>query len=299
LAIYKRLLPKRPAAVTAVTKERRPVDIVRFDFFRGARWHPDVHHNRRRHPCPPVSLDGMTISAKTFRSWDGVLCARVFPRKPPQPGAGAEYMLWNPLTNACAVVSAPTGQGHIIGGYAHPITGRFHLLHSDVAAHRHHDLVAPIAARILAVGDGTDWRGVPLPCSLSMMGERDHSVNLHGNLHWLVQPAGSEKAAQLVFDTAQEKFRPMAAPERPGLDPKTARSRYSDTRSWRLRETVRLAAACHPSAAEVRLAELVLRRDRRRGGSGGPRASTRARRYSSSMNMGSSRTASGPRSGAT
>jgi hypothetical protein len=225
LAIYKRLLPKRPAAVTAVTKERRPVDIVRFDFFRGARWHPDVHHNRRRHPCPPVSLDGMTISAKTFRSWDGVLCARVFPRKPPQPGAGAEYMLWNPLTNACAVVSAPTGQGHIIGGYAHPITGRFHLLHSDVAAHRHHDLVAPIAARILAVGDGTDWRGVPLPCSLSMMGERDHSVNLHGNLHWLVQPAGSEKAALLVFDTAQEKFRPMAAPERPGLDPKTARSR--------------------------------------------------------------------------
>jgi hypothetical protein len=224
----------------------------------------------------------MTISAKTFRSWDGVLCARVFPRKPPQPGAGAEYMLWNPLTNACVVVSAPTGQGHIIGGYAHPITGRFHLLHSDVAAHRHHDLVAPIAARILAVGDGTDWRGVPLPCSLSMMGERDHSVNLHGNLHWLVQPAGSEKAALLVFDTAQEKFRLMAAPERPGLDPKT----------------VPVALFRHPKL-EVRLAELVLRRDRRRGGSGGPRASTRARRYSSSMNMGSSRTASGPRSGAT
>lgn len=119
-----------------------------------------------------------------------------------------------------------------------------------MAAHRHHDLVAPIAARILAVGDGTDWRGVPLPCSLSMMGERDHSVNLHGNLHWLVQPAGSEKVALLVFDTAQEKFRLMAAPERPGLDPKTARSRYSDTRSWRLRETVRLHAIRLPPRSD-------------------------------------------------
>ncbi|RCV44630.1 hypothetical protein SETIT_9G390100v2, partial [Setaria italica] len=274
-----RLFAKRPAAVTAITEknrslevddERRPVYIVRFDFFRG-RWHPDVHSHKRG-PCPrAVSLDDVTIAAEAFRSWDGVLCTRVFPREP-QPGAGAgagaDYMLWNPLTNACAVVSAPAGEGRIIGGYAHPATGRFHLLHcSDVAVPRHRDLVAPITARILAVGDGTAWREVPLPSSLSMMGERDHSVSLHGNLHWLVQPAGSGKVALLVFDTAQEKFWVMAAPERPGLDPATARSRvvpggklcvlaltqqppvalevwmlddYSDTRSWRFRETVRL-----------------------------------------------------------
>jgi len=228
------LAGRRPAAVTAIMKgssclelddERHPVDIVRFDFFRG-RWRPDVHSAQ---PCPrAVSLDGMIISAEAFGSWDGVLCTRVFPQNP-QPGAGAgtDHMLWNPLTDSCAIVSAPAGHGRIIGGYAHPETGRFHLLHSsDVAVSGYRDMVALITVRILGVGDGAGWREVPLRpppvaagCSesetttISMRGERDHSVSLHGNLHWLVQP-GSGKVALLVFDTVREEFRFMAAPDR-------------------------------------------------------------------------------------
>ncbi|CAN6284584.1 unnamed protein product [Urochloa humidicola] len=293
-----RLLAKKrapAAAVTVVTRDatrlevdsdddgRRPVDIVRFDFFRG-RWHPDVHRNRRD-PCPrAVSLDGMAISAEAFRCWDGVLCTRVSPRKA-RPGAGSgaadEYMLWNPLTNGCAVVSAPAaGKGRIIGGYGHPVTGRFHLLHSSdvVLPGSRGLLVAPVTVRLLAVGDGgVSWREVPLPepktTTISMRREGDRSVSLHGNLHWLVQLTGSGNAAAalLVFDTAREEFRLMATPElRPELDPTTARSRvvpggklcvlalaeqsslalevwvlddYSNTRSWMLRETVQLYGA--------------------------------------------------------
>ncbi|PUZ40932.1 LOW QUALITY PROTEIN: hypothetical protein GQ55_9G462400 [Panicum hallii var. hallii] len=301
-SIADRVLARRPAAVTAILKgsswlelgdEPHPVDIVRFDGFRG-RWHPDVH---RTPPCPrAVSLDDMTISTEDFRSCVG----RVFPRKP-QPGDGTGYMLWNPLTDSCAVVSAPAGHGRIIGGYAHPVTGRFHLIHSsDVAVSGDRDLVAPITVRILGVGDSAGWREVPLPpamaagCSesetttISMRGERDHSVSLHGNLHWLVQP-GSGKAL-LAFDTVREKFRFMAAPDRPGLDLTTARSRvvpggklcvlaltkeqpraamevwvlddYSGSRSWRLRETARLdrthlSPAVFAAAAAVEVVEGV------------------------------------------
>ncbi|KAF8716387.1 hypothetical protein HU200_026357 [Digitaria exilis] len=74
-------------------------------------------------------------------------------------------MLWNPLTNACAVVSAPAAgqQGRTIAGYAHPVTGRFHLLHSsDVTVSDDPDLVAPITDRIL--GARTDARTHQPPC---------------------------------------------------------------------------------------------------------------------------------------
>ncbi|KAG2551655.1 uncharacterized protein LOC120652235 [Panicum virgatum] len=136
-----RVLAERPAAVTAVMKyatrwieddedPHEPVDDVRVDRFRG-RWHPDVHSTDSS--LRAFSLDGMTISAEDFRSWDGVLCTRVFPLNP-EPDAVTYYVLWNPLTKACAVVSGPAAQGRLIGGYAHPATGRFHLLHSsDVA----------------------------------------------------------------------------------------------------------------------------------------------------------------------
>ncbi|CAL4931222.1 unnamed protein product [Urochloa decumbens] len=280
--VVNRALAARPPTVAAIIKDagggriangcRRPVDAVRVDRFRGA-WYPGV--GKKTRPSPrALGLGDMAISAESFRSWDGVLCARAFPRNPPpQHGAGAdEYMLWNPLTNACAVVSAPSaaGQGWIIGGYAHPMTGRFHLLHSsDVAVPGNHGLLTPTTVRILAVGDGgAGWREVPLPESktttISMRGEEDHAASLRGNLHWLVQQRGSAgKAALLVFDTAREEFRLMAAPE---PDPETARLRVvpggklcvlaltqqpplalevwvlddssDDTRrSWRLRET--------------------------------------------------------------
>jgi hypothetical protein len=51
-----RLFAKHPAAVTAFTKEirsvevddeRRPADIIQFDFF-CSRWHPDLHNCKKR-----------------------------------------------------------------------------------------------------------------------------------------------------------------------------------------------------------------------------------------------------------
>ncbi|CAL4939626.1 unnamed protein product [Urochloa decumbens] len=291
--VVNRALAARSPTVAAIIKDagigriadgcRRPVDAVRVDRFRGA-WYPGVGKKTRLSPRA-LGLGDMAISAESFRSWDGVLCARAFPRNPPpQHGAGAdEYMLWNPLTNACAVVSAPSaaGQGWIIGGYAHPMTGRFHLLHSsDVAVPGNRGLLTPTTVRILAVAGPYTvikfhlTQEVPLPESktttISMRGEEDHAASLRGNLHWLVlQPASAGKAAAaalLVFDTAREEFRLMAAPE---PDPETARLRVvpggklcvlaltqqpplalevwvlddssDDTRrSWRLRETVRL-----------------------------------------------------------
>ncbi|CAL4931227.1 unnamed protein product [Urochloa decumbens] len=281
--VVNRALAARPPTVAAIIKDagggsrwipdscRRPVDAVRVDRFRGA-WCPGVQKKTRPSPRA-LDLGDMTISAESFRSWDGVLCARVTPRN--QNLTGEYHMLWNPLTDACAVVSAPAAAGRIIGGYAHPVTGRFHLLHSsDVTVPGSRGLlVAPAAVRVLAVGDGGGgWREVPLPESktrIAMRGQGDRSVSLHGNLHWLVKlGSGKRKAALLVFDTVREEFRLMAAPERAGLDPATARPRvlpggklcvlalsaqqpplalevwvlddYSDTRSWRLRETVRM-----------------------------------------------------------
>ncbi|OEL29544.1 hypothetical protein BAE44_0009442 [Dichanthelium oligosanthes] len=154
-----RVLAKRPAGVSAIMRDCK---------------------------LSSLDLDDMTISTVAFRSWDGVLCTRAFPRKPQPHHSGTDYYM-NPLTDACAVVSAPAGQGQIIGGYAHPVTGGFHLLHStDVTVSGDRDLVVPITVRTLRVGDGTGWREVPLPFVAIMRGERNHSVSLHGNLQgWL------------------------------------------------------------------------------------------------------------------
>ncbi|CAN6294935.1 unnamed protein product [Urochloa humidicola] len=287
-SLVNRVLAACPLTVAAIIKDdgggrrwlvgyygcRRPVYAVRIDRFRGA-WNLDADHRKTKPSPRAVALDDMTIAAESFRSWDGVLCARVFPRN--QQLTGEYYMLWNPLTDACAVVAAPNAGGRIIGGYAHPVTAHFHLLHSsDVAVPGNRGLVTLVTVRLLAVGDGAGWREVPLPKSktatISMRGEKDGSVSLHGNLHWLVvqqRGSGKKAAAVLVFDTVREEFRLMAAPRlRPELDPATARLRvvpggklcvlalaeqpqlalevwvldkYSDTRrSWRLRETVRM-----------------------------------------------------------
>ncbi|KAF8728811.1 hypothetical protein HU200_018091 [Digitaria exilis] len=308
-----RVLAARRPTVTAIIKERdttlwwlddddprrHRVDAARIDRFRG-RWHPDVH----RTPPSPLAIslddDDVAISTEAFRSWDGVLCTHVLPRRPDDSG-NAGYMLWNPPTNACAVVAA-AGHGRIVGGYAHPVTGRFHLLHGTDVAVPSDNLAARTTVRILRVGDVTGWREVSLPPSLSTMtmsGEKDRSVSLHGNLHWLVNPGSGKKAAAaalLVFDTVREKFRFMAAPESPGLDPTTARLRvvpggnkqqlcvlaltkqkqpavalevwvlddYSSEprRSWRLRETIgldgtRLLRTTFVAAAAVEVVEGV------------------------------------------
>uniref|UniRef100_A0A0E0NVN1 F-box domain-containing protein n=1 Tax=Oryza rufipogon TaxID=4529 RepID=A0A0E0NVN1_ORYRU len=74
-----------------------------------------------------------------------------------------EFVLWNPLTRACATVPPPApggDRGVIIGAYAHPATMRFHLLHAAGEAER--GLFAATAIRVRRVGDGGAWREVPL-----------------------------------------------------------------------------------------------------------------------------------------
>ncbi|EAZ27085.1 hypothetical protein OsJ_11014 [Oryza sativa Japonica Group] len=107
-------------------------------------------------------------------SWDGVVCVDVeytsrFFRFGPdldntQPERRErEFVLWNPLTRACATVPPPApggDRGVIIGAYAHPATMRFHLLHAAGEAER--GLFAATAIRVRRVGDGGAWREVPL-----------------------------------------------------------------------------------------------------------------------------------------
>uniref|UniRef100_A0A0D9VUH3 F-box domain-containing protein n=1 Tax=Leersia perrieri TaxID=77586 RepID=A0A0D9VUH3_9ORYZ len=141
-------------------------------------------------------------------SWDGVLCVqRGVPLR--------EYVLWNPTAKTCATVSPPPSRGVIIGGYTHPSTTRFHLLHASPRS-LGPGLFAPTAFRIHRVGDGGAWREVPLLLpgghSLTMHGAR--SVSLHGNLHWIVQLRGSaaQRLRVLVFEPAHERFRLIEAP---------------------------------------------------------------------------------------
>ncbi|KAL6650020.1 hypothetical protein ACP70R_014244 [Stipagrostis hirtigluma subsp. patula] len=287
---FDRVLAERPAAVAEVTPSYRCsplVQAVAFDLFR-RRWHPDsVHHKVVVASPRRLSLDcGATrliFSPQTLRSWDGVLCIqastpgaqdepRVSSRQAPPDGG--DCVLLNPLTGAYAVVSAPSGHGRIIGGYSHPVTGRFHLVHcsNEAADSGGGDLAVATMIRILAVGD-TGWRQVPLlpwqggGSKILVKSQGDRSVNLHGNLHWLVQPSGSARAALLVLDAAREEFLYMAAPESRALDVATARLRllsgdklcilalarrpapalemwvlddYSNPRSWRLRDKIRM-----------------------------------------------------------
>uniref|UniRef100_A0A0E0G919 F-box domain-containing protein n=1 Tax=Oryza nivara TaxID=4536 RepID=A0A0E0G919_ORYNI len=98
-----------------------------------------------------------------------------------------EFVLWNPLTGACATVPPPApggDRGVIIGAYAHPATMRFHLLHAAGEAER--GLFAATAIRVRRVGDGGAWR------------ERGSGSTARLNV--------------LVFDTARERFRLMEAP---------------------------------------------------------------------------------------
>ncbi|KAM0884338.1 hypothetical protein ACQ4PT_031050 [Festuca glaucescens] len=117
---------------------------------------------------------------------------------------------------ACADASAPTSSGEIIGAYAYPSTRRFHILHAS--SETVGDLpIAPTAFRILGVGNAMIWRELPLGLEDEiLMNTRDarHFVRLHGNLHWLVLSGPGSTLRLLAFDTTQEKFRSMEAPER-------------------------------------------------------------------------------------
>ncbi|KAL6878376.1 hypothetical protein ACP4OV_012546 [Aristida adscensionis] len=255
--------------------ERRPPAVAKLTPAHTYTWdgrHYLVQTDPRLAAPPLATL--VHFSPETLRSWDGVLCADASSPPPRTTKCGnqaprerrGECVLFNPLTWACAVVAVPAGGGgRIIGGYTHPATGRFHLLHCEhkaVSGDGGGDRLAAAAAiRILPVGDA-HWREGPLlPTSggggakILMKSHGDRSVNLHGNLHWLVQvqpPPGSGAAAApklLVFDAAREELRLAAAPASRALDVATARCRLLPggklcvlalAGRWRLRDTVRV-----------------------------------------------------------
>ncbi|KAK1649871.1 hypothetical protein QYE76_067676 [Lolium multiflorum] len=222
---------QRPASVVKVTDYREGhfsgrTTNIDFELFRG-RWHPgNVHRNRARPRT--IILPRTACSVRARGSWGGVVCIELRlwtmewfpfddPPPPPYPYPPAgKYVLWNPVSKACAAVSPPADGGEIMGGYSHPSTGRFHLVHAsgETGVDR---LIAPTNFRILRVGRDAVWREIPLEreTKISMAGHQARCVRSHGNLHWLVL-WGSESALRLLtFDTTREKFRVMEAPPRP------------------------------------------------------------------------------------
>jgi F-box interacting protein len=192
---------------------------VAFELFRG-RWHRDnVHINP---PSTRALIFGRTRSS-VRGSWDGVVCIELFSHTaewslvplPPRYGHADQYVLWNPVTMACAAVSPPAGGGEIMGAYSHPSTRRFHLVHASGETVGDH-LMAPTSFRILRVGDDV-WREIPLKEEISMAGHYARCVSLHGSLHWLVLWGSKSKLRLLAFDTTREKFWLMEAPAPPRL----------------------------------------------------------------------------------
>jgi F-box interacting protein len=181
---------------------------VVLELFRG-RWH-------RRDINPPSSRSLVLRSnlSSVRGSWDGVVCIEVrFNDAARYTFLRADqYVLWNPVTLACATVSPPSDAGEIIGAYSHHSTRRFHLVHASGEIVGHH-LMAPTTFRILRVGDAV-WREIPLLNEETMSMARHHarSVRLHGNLNWLVLRGSESELRLLTFDTTREKFRLMEAP---------------------------------------------------------------------------------------
>ncbi|XP_048552344.1 uncharacterized protein LOC125532252 [Triticum urartu] len=242
-ASFDTALARRPAAVATVTADRLGFEFrtdytyalegttptlvgrtrVVFDFF--LRW-------RRRPPCPQevrLISDSLSSIVTTVRgSWDGVLCIErgVWKWKTrPLRYHVEQYLLWNPVTKACATVSPPADRGKIIGGYAHPTTGAFHLVHGSGEVVNDH-LMAPTTFLIGRVGDDMAWREIPLeleeasptddaqPSKIFISSNRNaRCVGLRGNLHWLAL-SGSGTLRILAFDTSsQDRFRQIEAPE--------------------------------------------------------------------------------------
>ncbi|KAF0911990.1 hypothetical protein E2562_012801 [Oryza meyeriana var. granulata] len=141
--IFHRASADRPAAVAKVTSTWASFHggagdgdglpgsffhkVMLFDSYR-CRW---VRGNVHKTPPSPrgIKLSSPRNLATTIvGSWDGVVC--IDRGLLPDADRHRQYVLWNPLTRACATVSPPPGRGVIIGAYAHPATMRFHLLHA-------------------------------------------------------------------------------------------------------------------------------------------------------------------------
>nr|AAG46119.1 hypothetical protein [Oryza sativa Japonica Group] len=144
--------------------------------------------------------------------WDGILCAAhiLF-----GPGRGVErYVLCNPLTEACTIVPAPSTDGFLVGGYAHPTTSRFHIMHANF-------FTTMETFWILRLGENSVWREVRRPALATMRVciKFLHAppVRLHGCLHWLASSASSAQFLVAVFNMEREEFRLMEAPGGQGV----------------------------------------------------------------------------------
>uniref|UniRef100_A0A0D3FIU6 F-box domain-containing protein n=1 Tax=Oryza barthii TaxID=65489 RepID=A0A0D3FIU6_9ORYZ len=125
-----------------------------------------------------ASEQGRSMTA-AIGFWDGILCAAhiLF-----APRRGVErYVLCNPLTEACTIVPAPATDGFLVGGYAHPTTSRFHIMHANF-------FTMMETFWILRLGENSVWREVRRP-TLAIL----HAplVRLHGCLQWLASSASS------------------------------------------------------------------------------------------------------------
>jgi F-box interacting protein len=144
--------------------------------------------------------------------WDGILCAAhiLF-----GPGRGVErYVLCNPLTEAYTIVPAPATDGFLVGGYAHPTTSRFHIMHANF-------FTTMETFWILRLGENSAWREVRRPalattrvCIKFLCAP---PVRLHGCLHWLASSASSAQFLVAVFNMEREEFRLMEAPGGQGV----------------------------------------------------------------------------------
>nr|AAP46213.1 hypothetical protein [Oryza sativa Japonica Group] len=211
---YRAYVPRpRPVAakVTVKINTTRAADtIVRFELFR-SHWNVDgaavPPYRRVLSLGAAATTDKYSISSLVLGSWDGVLCMAMT-----TGGQGADF----------------------VGAYAHPATGRFHILHASgktVGHYYYRKQLAPAVFRVQTIGDAA-WRVGPAPPPKITMATTGHaaarSAALHGKLHWLVQSGGRWPAVRklklLAFDMSREKLRLKETPERmAAMDLETAR----------------------------------------------------------------------------
>uniref|UniRef100_A0A0D3FIV7 F-box associated beta-propeller type 3 domain-containing protein n=1 Tax=Oryza barthii TaxID=65489 RepID=A0A0D3FIV7_9ORYZ len=158
-----------------------------------------------------ASEQGRSMTA-AIGFWDGILCAThiLF-----APERGVErYVLCNPLTEAYTIVPAPATDGFLVGGYAHPTTSRFHIMHANF-------FTTMETFWILRLGENSVWREVRRPAlattRVCIKFIRAPLVRLHGCLHWLASSASSAQFLVAVFNMEREELRLMEGPGGQGV----------------------------------------------------------------------------------
>ncbi|KAK3153850.1 hypothetical protein QOZ80_2BG0182310 [Eleusine coracana subsp. coracana] len=173
-------------------------------------------------------------SAKEIRSWDGILCVEFDKCIGPYDSCPYWYVLLNPVSRACTIVSAPdpcreegpsrvvSTRGYIAGAYSHPVTGAFHLLHCSLyhIIGADEDVLLPCFQLLRVDGSpASTWREIPAStdiCTTTLESVISRSrcastATVHGILHW--RPTHREQKELLVYDTQKEEFGSMPLPK--------------------------------------------------------------------------------------